>query len=130
MPWVGRPLPQLAAFLAVGAVNTLVGYGMFAALLLTGLHYAVAAFLSTILGVAFNFQTIGRIVFGRKDPSLAFRFVAVYGATYLLNVGALRLLEVLRLPVLVVQAFLVLPLAVVAFLLHQRYVFGHEVGRS
>lgn len=127
-PWARRGLPQLATYLVVGALNTLVGYGIFAGLLLAGLHYAVAALLSTILGVMFNFQTIGRIVFGSRDPSLIFRFVAVYGVTYLLNVGALRLLEARHLDVLLVQAVLVLPLAGVSFLLHQRFVFGQEVA--
>ena len=125
-----RRFAQFATYLAVGALNTLVGYGTFAALLWTGLHYALAALLSTIVGVMFNFQTVGRIVFGSRDPSLIFRFVAVYGVTYLLNVGVLRLLEPRHPDVLLVQAVLVLPLAGVSFLLHQRFVFGQEVARS
>lgn len=112
----------------MGAVNTAFGYGTFAVLLLLGLHYALAALLSTALGVLFNFQTIGRVVFGSRDPTLLLRFVAVYGATYLLNVGVLRLLEASRVHVLVVQALLVLPLAWVSFALHRRFVFAREVA--
>ncbi len=121
-------LPQFATYLLVGAINTLFGYATFALLLLLGLHYALAAFLSTILGVLFNFQTIGRIVFGSRDRSAIVRFVAVYGVTYLLNIGALRLLHGEHLDVLVAQALLVLPLAGLSFLLHQRFVFVQEAA--
>jgi putative flippase GtrA len=127
-PWWRRGLAQAAVYLVVGAVNTAFGYSVFALLILVGLHYAVAALLSTILGVLFNFQTIGRIVFASRDPSRIFRFVAVYGITYLLNVGALRLLRAEHLDVLLVQAVLVLPLAGLSFLLHQRFVFREEVA--
>lgn len=119
---------QFVTYLLVGALNTLFGYSTFAVFLLLGLHYAVAALLSTILGVLFNFHTIGRLVFGKRDPSLIVRFLGVYGVTYLLNVGALRLLHA-EIEVLVAQAALVLPLAGVSFLMHQRLVFGREAVR-
>ncbi len=121
-------LPRFARYLVVGGVNTAFGYTTFAVLLRLGLHYAVAALLSTILGVLFNFQTIGRLVFGSRDPSLVFRFVGVYAATYLLNVGALRLLAGGPLDVLGTQALLVVPLAGISFVLHRRFVFGAEVA--
>jgi len=125
-----RAKRQFATYLVVGVLNTAVGYGLFAVFLRAGLHYAVAALLSTILGVLFNFQTIGRIVFGSRDLSLIFRFIAVYGVTYFLNVGALRALEASRLDVLVVQALLLAPMAAVSFLLHQRFVFERGVAES
>ncbi len=121
-------MPRFARFLVVGGVNTAFGYATFAVLLQVGLHYAVAAALSTGLGVLFNFQTIGRLVFGSRDPTLIFRFVGVYVATYLLNVGALRLLQGGALDVLHAQALLVLPLAGVSFVLHRGLVFGEKVG--
>ena len=120
---VALPASPFVRFLLVGALNTVVGYGLFAAFVLAGLHYAVAAALSTVLGVLFNFQTIGRVVFESRDRSLLLRFAAVYAVTYVLNVGALRALEATRVHVLVVQAALVLPMAAVAFSLHRRFVF-------
>ncbi len=126
VPWLA--LPRFARYLVVGGVNTVFGYGSFAVLLLLGLHYAVAALLATILGILFNFQTIGRLVFERRDHSLIFRFVGVYAATYVLNVGALRLLAGGPLHILAIQALLVLPMAAVSFALHRRFVFGREVA--
>ena len=123
-------LPRFARFLAVGALNTAFGYATFAVLLLLGLHYALAALLSTVLGVAFNFQTIGRLVFGSRDASLLLRFLAVYGLTYVLNVAVLRMLEAPRVDLLALQALLMLPLAGVSFVLHRRFVFVRETAST
>lgn len=117
------PSRQFIRFLLVGVLNTAVGYGLFAAFTLLGLHYAVAAALSTVLGILWNFQTIGRLVFKSRDRSLIFRFTTVYVITYVLNVGALRVLLATGVHVLAVQAALVLPMAAVAFVLHRRFVF-------
>jgi putative flippase GtrA len=121
---------QLMAFVLVGVLNTAFGYATFAVLLLAGLHYALAAALATILGILFNFQTTGRLVFGSSDPSLIFRFVAVYGVVYVLNVGALRLLQDTPVPVLAAQALLLPLMAGISFFLNQRFVFVREVARS
>jgi putative flippase GtrA len=115
---------QLVAFVLVGILNTAFGYAAFAVLLLAGLHYALAAALSTILGILFNFQTIGRLVFGSRDPSLIFRFVGVYGVVYVLNVGALRLFAETSIPTLAAQALLLPAMAAVSFVLNQRFVFA------
>ena len=65
-------------FLAVGVLNTLFGYGIFALLLFIGLHYAVASILATICGVLFNFKTTGTLVFNNNDNRLIFKFISVY----------------------------------------------------
>lgn len=120
------PSRQFVRFLLVGVLNTAFGYGVFAAFILMGLHYALAAALGTVLGVLFNFQTIGRLVFESRDRSLLLRFAGVYAVTYVVNVGALRALEATRIHVLAVQAVLVLPMAALAFALHRRFVFRRE----
>ena len=122
------PSSQFVRFLLVGALNTAFGYGVFALFILVGLHYGIAAALGTILGVLFNFQTIGRIVFESRDRGLLARFAAVYAITYVVNVAALRALEATRVHVLIVQAALVLPMAALAFALHRRFVFRREMG--
>jgi putative flippase GtrA len=50
-------------FLAVGVLNTAFGYALFALLVWAGVWYPAAA--STIGGMIFNFNTTGRLVFGR-----------------------------------------------------------------
>lgn len=121
--------PRFILFLLIGGLNTAFGYAAFALLYHLGLHYAVAAALSTIAGILFNFQTTGRIVFKNGDPTLLFRFLAVYAVIYLLNVGALRLAEGNGLGVIPVQAFLLLPTAALSFVLQRRFVFASEVAQ-
>ena len=120
---------KFARFLLVGALNTLFGYFSFATLILIGLDYKYAVLLATIIGVLFNFQTAGRLVFGSKNNKLIFRFVLVYVVTFLLNVEALRIVDAIDIDIeqktkmLIAGAILVLPMAVISFILMKLFVF-------
>ena len=120
---------KFARFLLVGAINTLFGYFLYGSLILIGLNYKYAVLLATILGVLFNFQTTGRLVFGSKNNKLIFRFVLVYVATFLLNVEALRFVDGMNINIeqktkmLIAGAILVLPMAVISFVLMKLFVF-------
>jgi putative flippase GtrA len=110
-------------FLLVGGINTLFGYGMFAFFLFLNLHYAIASLLSTIVGVLFNFKTTGRLVFQSNDNRLIVRFFAVYGMVYVLNVLLLKAFKWIGLDLYLSGAILILPLAIVSYLLNKRFVF-------
>lgn len=110
-------------FLAVGGLNTLFGYSMFAALIAAGLHYSLAVFLSTALGVLFNFKTTGALVFKRSEAGLIFRFVLGYAAVYCLNVGLLRALHAAGFSLYAGGALLLLPMAVVSYVINSRLVY-------
>ncbi|GCA72578.1 hypothetical protein MiYa_04131 [Microcystis aeruginosa NIES-2519] len=120
---------KFARFLLVGAINTLFGYFLYGSLILIGLNYKYAVLLATILGVLFNFQTTGRLVFGSKNNKLMFRFVLVYVVTFLLNVEALRIVDGMNINIeqktkmLIAGAILVLPMAVISFVLMKLFVF-------
>ncbi|TRU82183.1 MAG: GtrA family protein [Microcystis novacekii Mn_MB_F_20050700_S1] len=120
---------KFARFLLVGVLNTLFGYFLYGTLILIGLDYKLAVLLATILGVLFNFQTTGRLVFGSKNNKLIFRFVLVYVATFLLNVEALRVVDAMNINIeqktkmLIAGAILVFPLAVISFVLMKLFVF-------
>lgn len=115
-------------FLLVGFVNTVVGYGLYAFFIFIGLHYSLAAFFGTVLGILFNFQTIGRLVFGRSDSKFVFfRFVAVYAIGYFLNVGLIYVLKRAGLNDYLAGAVLVLPVATLVYLLNGRFVFKPAV---
>jgi putative flippase GtrA len=124
---------QFLRFLAVGGVNTAFGYGVFALLILLNRHFKIcspeaelvlAPLISQICGILFNFKTTGTIVFRNRNNRLIFRFFAVYSITYLLNYGLLRLFESFGVGRLVGGAILVLPLALLAYLVNRRYVFN------
>jgi len=115
---------QLLRFMLVGGLNTVVGYALFAVFVWIGLPYPAAIGLATVLGVTFNFQSTGRLVFGGARLSQLGRFVAVYGFVYLLNVGSVALLLRAGLNVYVANAVVLVPLALLAFVLQRRFVFS------
>jgi putative flippase GtrA len=111
-------------FLAVGALNAAVGYGLFCLFIWLRLPYPLAIALATLLGVAFNFQSTGRLVFGGAPASRFARFIAVYGVVYLLNVAAVAGLLWAGLNVYAANAVAILPLAAIAFMLQRTFVFA------
>ena len=115
---------RFARFLIVGGINTLFGYGVFVSLIYIGLHYSLAALLGTILGILFNFQTVGRLVFDGYHHGLFFKFLTVYGATYLLNVAGLYFFNAAGVNNYLAGAILILPVALIAFFLNRTFVFS------
>ncbi|MCL2335252.1 MAG: GtrA family protein [Endomicrobia bacterium] len=115
---------QFISFLFVGALNTVFGYSMYALFIFLGLKYPVAVLFSTILGVLFNFKTIGVLVFKNGDNRLILRFFAVYAIIYVLNVAGLALLKSAGSQNMYINGLiLVLPLALLSFFLNKKFVF-------
>lgn len=115
---------QLLRFLIVGGINTVFGYSVFSVLIWLGMRYPLAIGLATIAGVSFNFQSVGRLVFGGAPRSRFWRFVGVYCLIYLLNLGGVRLLLAFGTNVYAANAIVLLPLSLIAFLLNRRFVFA------
>lgn len=114
---------QFIKFLLVGLLNTLFGYGMFALLTWLGIPYPAAIGLATLAGIAFNFQSTGRLVFGRAPQSRLVRFILVYLVIYCLNLMGVEIGLRLGLNIYVANALVLLPLALVAYLLQRKFVF-------
>jgi putative flippase GtrA len=119
-----REMRRFALFLAVGGLNTLVGYGFFVALTLAGLDPTASVIGATIFGLSFNFFSTGRVVFQASGIHLLPRFLAVYAAQCALNVLLLQAVTAAGVPVLVAQAIITLFLAVATFFAMRRFVFG------
>lgn len=115
---------QFIRFLIIGAMNTAFAYGLYALFIFLGCHYTLAVFLSTVIGICFSFKTLGAFVFNNPDNRLIFKFFAVYGVCYLVNVGILRLLTAAGMENLyaagLISSFLV---AMVSFFLNKFIVF-------
>jgi len=119
---------RFARFLMVGGVNTLFGYLVFAFLIFLKLHYAAAVFLSTFIGILFNFKTTGKLVFGSSDNGLIVRFFGVYGMVYILNTAALKVLNMHNMNMYFAGAVMLLPMALISFLLLRGFVFRSHSG--
>ncbi|KAA0073032.1 GtrA family protein [Tardiphaga sp. P9-11] len=124
---IGSPASRrFGRFLLVGALNSAVGYGLFAGLVVLGLPPEAALLVATVLGVIFNFATTGRFVFGNRDRNRILRFIAVYGVVYLLNAAALRGLSLLMVPPLLGQLLLLPVAAVMTFVALRSFVFKEK----
>ncbi|MCJ0761864.1 GtrA family protein [Variovorax terrae] len=114
---------QFVHFLFVGGFNTAFGFTVFSLFVWMGIPYAWAIAMSTIAGVLFNFQTLGRLVFKDSDWRRIGRFTAVYLLLYAINVGGVALFKQLGLNVYLANAIVVGPLAILGYVLQRKFVF-------
>ncbi len=115
---------RFVKFLFVGAINTLFGYIVFAIFNFIGLHYSLSVFLSTVLGVLFNFKTTGCIVFKNGNNKLFIKFVLVYALTYLFAVSMLTVFSKIGLENMYINYALIIPVnALLSYFLMKKFVF-------
>ncbi len=118
---------QFIRFLIIGTLNTAFAYGLYALFIFVGCHYALAVFLSTVIGICFSFKTLGAFVFDNPDNRLIFKFFSVYVVCYFVNVGILKLLTGAGMQNLylagLISSFLV---AMVSFFLNKFVVFRRK----
>lgn len=115
-------------FIFIGIVNTIFGYGIYLLLLFLGMNFAIAALLSTVLGVLFNFYTTGRFVFNSTENYLIFKFIMVYVIIYLFTVSGLSILYVYGISYEVGGALMIIPNALLSFFLNKRFVFSEKIN--
>jgi putative flippase GtrA len=115
---------QFLKFLFIGAINTAFGYSIYALLIFFGLNYFFALTLSTIIGIAFNFKTIGNYVFESKSNSLIFRFFGVYLFIFIINCALIKTFVSSGLNAYLAGALTVLPMAILSFILNKYFVFN------
>ncbi|MBI5890588.1 MAG: GtrA family protein [Nitrosomonadales bacterium] len=116
---------RLIQFLGVGVLNTLVGYGIYAALVSIDIPYLLALLSATIAGVIFNYFSFGRMVFKARGGWFVFRkFVAAYAVVYVINAALLSILtEGAYLNVYLAQGVCILPSVAMSWLLMNYWVY-------
>ncbi|RKP50862.1 GtrA family protein [Trinickia fusca] len=117
---------QFLRFLLVGLLNSLFGYGCFAAFLACGLHYTFALLVATVIGVLFNFKTTGKLVFRSHSNKLIFRFVGAYCIVYATNLSLMKAMLMIGVNTYMSGAALLLPMAALSFFLNKKFVFKHD----
>ena len=119
---------QLLVYYAVGIVNTLFGYGVYAALVFVGMNMFVAQFVATVVGVVFNYFTYSRAVFRGSRGAIG-QFIVAYIVQYLFSLGALAgLSRLIPNPYLAGLGALIVT-SLVFYLLLKRWVFRRTVAR-
>ena len=117
---------QFIRFLIIGGLNTLFGYSIYAFFIFIGIRYYFAILFSTLLGVLFNFTTIGKLVFqtNRLNFKLLLKFVGVYSINYGLNtLGVFILLKFINNEYLA-GLILILPVSIIIYLINKKLVFN------
>jgi putative flippase GtrA len=110
-------------FILIGSVNALFGYSIYAALIFLGVNFAIASFISTCLGVLFNFKTISKFVFQVNSYELFWKFLHVYGIVYVFGIIFLKLLNICGINYYFGGVIVLFLNALFAFILNKRYVF-------
>jgi len=113
-----------------GAVNTLFGWAVYSISILFGAAPWMALIIGTIIGISFNFISIGGYAFRDLTARRLPRFVACYVALYLLNLGCLLLLQKAIPDPMWAQATLTPPMAITSYLMLSRLVFRNRLSRS
>lgn len=119
-----RPGGRFLRFLLVGGINTAFGYCAFLACLWLGMHYTLAVAVATVLGVLFNFKSTGTLVFNSSNNRRLPRFIGVYTAIYLVNVTGIAALLRCGVSEWLGGLILILPCAILSYILNSRYVFS------
>jgi putative flippase GtrA len=85
---------QGVRFLFVGALNTFVGYGVYALLIYLRVHYFLAQLVSSGLAITNSYLWNKYFTFKSPEKSLGevLRFLSVYAVVYLMNMLALYVL--------------------------------------
>lgn len=110
-------------FIFVGIINTLFGYGVYFLLIKFGLHFSLAVLISTLLGIIFNFKTIGKFVFKDSSNSPIVKFTLLYGLLYILNVLGIKFLHEIGFSFEWSGLIMVPPMAILSFILNKSLVF-------
>jgi putative flippase GtrA len=118
---------KIIRFFFVAGLNTAFGYGIFVLLLLIGLHYVLAGFLATVLGILFNFKTYGVIVFKNKSNKLIFRFLFVYFITYCVAIFFIWAFSLIHVNQYIASAIIAIPNALLGYILNKKLVFENKI---
>lgn len=114
---------QIISFIIVGIINTLFGYAIYAFFITLGFNYVLSVVFSTILGVLFNFKTIGKYVFQSHDNGLIVKFFGVYTIVFFVNISIIKLFKVYGYNDYIAGLIALVPTASLSFILNKYYVF-------
>jgi putative flippase GtrA len=116
---------RVAKFLAVGVLNTMFGYGIYAGLLMLNFPYLIALFMATFIGVIFNYFSFGRMVFKASGGWLMFaKFILSYTVVYVINASLLHFLTAGNyLNAYIAQCICIFPSVTISWLLMNFWVY-------
>ncbi len=85
-------MERFKKFIAVGFLNTLIGFGLYSFFIFLNFKVEVSLSLSYLFGIIFNYFSTGIIVFQNVSFSPFLKFVLIYIFIYFLNLNILNFL--------------------------------------
>lgn len=120
---------RVVRFLLMGGFNTLFGFLSYSLAIWFWSEIWLALLISNITGIIFNFLTIGGVVFRDLGFVRLPRFVLVYLGIYLFNWRCIVLLiDLIGTSKIFAQACLVVPMALISYVLLSNYVFRRDLS--
>jgi len=111
-------------FVIAGLANTAFGFFVYTLCILAGLPLLAALLLGNVLGLLFNFLTLGAYAFRDLSRKRLPRFIAAYVALLGVNWLLIRIAtDITSLGLIAAQALLTVPLALASFLVMNAWVF-------
>ena len=117
-------------YVIVGTFNTGFSFGSYLAFVYLGLGYAVANFLSLIIGIVVSFKTQGHLVFRNPDNRLFGRFVASWLLIYLCSTALIACLMDLGFDAYRAGAMSLPGTMAMSYLMQKFFVFRHAARNS
>ena len=114
---------QFTKFIIVGVLNTIVGYGIYWAMLQLDFNFTIAALVSTLIGIIFNFFTMGRLVFNSENNVLFYKFVFVVIFLYLISIAGISFMHNFDISYEIAGAIIIIPRAILSYILNKNVVF-------
>jgi putative flippase GtrA len=117
---------RIIRFYIAGAINTLLSYCIFAALIYFGLTYWLAVVFCYAIGLIINYKTIKIIAFNDSNKQSLRNFFFIFCGTCLINIGSLKMLIGLGVNVYIAAWIVVIPISLLSYILNKKFVFNIE----
>lgn len=127
MSGIRRPTYRIIRFAMVGCVNSVAAYAMFAVLLRLGLHYSLATFAGSLVGMAIGFKLHGAFVFDHPGRGRFIYFTLIFSLVMGLSLGiqAVARVAVDGYTAGAIAASITIP---ISFILNRTFVFQKNIN--
>ena len=110
----------------VGLLNSIFGFLVFIIFAFTGLSTWKVLLISNLIGILFNFFTIGNFVFFEAKISQIPKFLISYIVIYLTYLGLITYLEPIFSSRIVAMGIIVVPIAILTYLIQRFFVYKYK----
>jgi putative flippase GtrA len=114
---------SLVKFILVGIINTLFGYSIYVLFVYLGFIPLFAIIISTVFGIIFNFNSIGRYVFNQLEIGFFKRFVLIYFLLMVNNILFEKFLQIVLKEPYLSGFFSICITACLSYILNKKFVF-------